>query len=495
MTKYFEAYEKFDFSFLVSKLSLQISKMDLTPKTGESLRQQVTEKQIQLVRLETEDINSVSRGILLDVDYFMENIKEGFSFPLGAIGCIDFDGQPVHNYPLDESTNYSNGALYPDVSTFQNLPWKSGTASVLCHLSTTPGNLNASSYHTRSICKQQFEKLNRLGFDLKSAFEYEFYVVDKETLKPVDTKDNYAATLFNEKGSKISSRIMESLKKIGVCPEKFHMECAPSMFEITVKPSFGIKGADDAIRYRSTVKEICRDERVEALFMTTPFKYEYRSNGQLNHSLWNLTEKTNVFYDAANPTQLSEKGQNWLAGLKAHSKALTCLALPTYNCYQCFLNQEEGFDTGPMLSMNNAWGYDNRTVAHRVKILNESSSYIEYRVPGSAVNPYLITAGLLIAGMDGLKRNLQLTDPPYVGGIYRNEPDCSPYFDIPKTLDEALRCLQEDELFVKELGEEFIEVFVTLKKNEIQRIEEMKKISASDDEILWKLYRNYYQIL
>ena len=468
--------------------------MNPTSITRERIHQEIAEQQIQFVRLETEDINSVSRGILVDADYFLGNLKEGFSFPLGGLGCIDFDGKPVHNYILDEGTNYSNGALYPDLSTFKKLPWKDNTASVLCDMSTTFGDLSTSHCHTRSICKQQFEKLKQLGYDLKSAFEYEFYVVNRETLQPIDARDNYAATLFNEEGSKISCQIMDSLKKIGVFPEKFHMECAPSMYEITVKPSFGVKGSDDAIRYRSTVKEICRTEGVEALFMTTPFKYEYRTNGQLNHSLWSLTDNANVFYDAANPRELSEKGKNWLAGLKAHSKALTCLALPTYNCYQCFLNQEEGFDTGPMLSMNNAWGYDNRTVAYRAKIINETSSYIEYRVPGSAVNPYLVTAGLLIAGMDGLKRNLQLTDPPY-DGIITEEPKCSPYFDIPKTLNEALSCLQEDSLFVKELGNEFIEAFITMKKNEIQRNEEMKRMSDDDEEVVWKFYRNYYQIL
>uniref|UniRef100_A0A7M5XC28 Lengsin n=1 Tax=Clytia hemisphaerica TaxID=252671 RepID=A0A7M5XC28_9CNID len=302
------------------------SKMDTTKKTKEEFCQEISksiaEEKIQFVRLEVEDINSISRGVLLHVDYFMENIKEGFSFPLGPIGCVDFDGKYVSNTVLDEGTNFGNGALYPDLSTFQKLPWKSGTASVLCDLSTTLSDLNAASIHTRSICKQQFEKLNQLGFTMKSAFEYEFSVVDRETLQLLDATDNYAATLYNEKGFGVGSRIMDSMNKIGIFPEKFHMEFAPSVYEITMKPSFGLKGSDDAIRYRSIVKEICRDEGVEALFMTTPFINGFHSNGQLNHSLWNLTEKTNVFYDSANPGQLSEKGKSWLAGLKAHSKAL-----------------------------------------------------------------------------------------------------------------------------------------------------------------------------
>ena len=446
---------------------------------------------IQFVRLEIEDMNGISRGVLLDVDHFLENIQEGFSFPFGGVGCIDFDGKGVHNDLLDEKINFSNGVLYPDLETFRKIPWKMNTASVICdltHAHYVDKNVKncLSLFHTRLICKRQLASLKNLGFALKSSLEYEFYIADRKSLLPIDNEENYSSTFFNEKSSNLAIAIMSNLKKYQIDPEKFHMECAPSMHEITIKPYFGIKSADNSMRFRSTVKETCLQNNVHALFMTNPYKYEYRSNGQFNHSLWDGERNINMFFGSLR--NLSPVGKNWLAGLRTHSKALACLALTTYNCYQCFRNQDEGFDTGPMLSMNSAWGYNNRTVGFRVQASNPKASYIEYRIPGAAVNPYLMMAGILIAGMDGIKRSLALEDAPFDGNISKASPS-SPYFDIPRCLADAVGALQDDCLFVKELGEDFIEAFVTLKKNEIERI---KKHSDNEEE-LWKFQLQYYK--
>lgn len=434
-------------------------------------------------------MNGIPRGILVDVDHFSNNIDTGFSFPIGVIGGIDFDGKGVSNYLLDEKTNYSNGVLYPDLKTFRKIPWKADTCSVICDLASSYHKEDeCSQFHTRSICKRQLTELNDLGYDLKTALEYEFYVVDKDSLMPIDTEENYASTFFNEKSSDLACKIMTNLKEYDIKPEKFHMECATSMHEITIVPYFGIKGPDSAMRFRSTVKEICLGRDEHAMFMTNPYKYEYRSNGQMNHSLWDMNHENNVFYEST--YKLSRIGKSWLAGLKAHSKALACLALPTYNCYQCFRNQDEGFDTGPMLSMNSAWGYENRTVGFRVKAMRSRTPYIEYRVPGAAVNPYLLEAGLLIAGLDGIKRGLGLNEGPY-NGIITQEPTSSPYFDLPRSLGEALDDLQNDSLFVEQLGKDFVEAFVTLKKNEIETI---NKHSENEEE-LWKFQLQYYKII
>ena len=452
------------------------------------VQQIIKDENIKFVRIEVEDMNGISRGTIVDIDHFVKYIEDGFSFPVGVIGGIDFDGKGVSNYLLDEKTNYSNGVLHPDLNTFSKIPWKNNTGSVICDLASSYHEDKCSIFHTRSICKRQLVDLTKLGYDLKTSFEYEFYVVDKDSLVPIDAEENYASTYFNAKSSDLACEIMTNLKEYDIKPEKFHVECAPSMHEITMVPYFGIKGPDSAMRFRSTAKEICLRKDIHALFMTNPYKYEYRSNGQLNHSLWDVNHEKNIFYESLN--KLSPIGKNWLAGLKAHSKALACLALPTYNCYQCFRNQDEGFDTGPMLSMNSAWGYENRTVGFRVKVMNPTASYIEYRVPGAAVNPYLVEAGLLIAGTDGIKRNLCLEDEPY-DGIMTKEPTSSSFFDLPRSLEEALCDLQSDSLFVEQLGKDFIEAFITLKKNEIETI---KKHSGSEEE-LWKFQLQYYKII
>ena len=46
-------------------------------------RELIRDKGIEFVRIECEDINCVSRGFTLDVDFFIDNLKEGFGIPKG----------------------------------------------------------------------------------------------------------------------------------------------------------------------------------------------------------------------------------------------------------------------------------------------------------------------------------------------------------------------------------------------------------------------------
>ena len=451
------------------------------------VQQIIKDENIKFVRVEVEDMNGISRGTIVDIDHFIKKIDTGFSLPYFLIGSITFDGRIISNPIMGEKVNFSDGVLYPDLETFQKVPWKNDTASVICNYSllSYDGDRKPSPFHTRSICKRQLVELNKLGYDLMTSLEYEFYITDKDSLMPIDKDENYLSAFFNAKSSDLACEIMTNLKEYNIKPEKFHMECATSMHEITIVPYFGIKGPDSAMRFRSTAKEVCLEKDLHALFMTAPYPKKEYLNGQLNHSLWDIKHEMSMFYEA--PRKLSKIGRSWLAGLKAHSKALACLALPTSNCYESYNAFPKEDD--PMLAINNGWGYDNRTVGFRAKIESQKTSYIEYRVPGAAVNPYLLMAGVLIAGIDGIKRNLELDDKAYEGSIMMKEPSTSPYFDLPRSLEEAIGDLQSDSLFVEQLGKDFIEAFVTLKKNEIETI---KKHSGSEEEY-WRFQLQYYK--
>jgi glutamine synthetase len=90
-------------------------------------------------------------------------------------------------------------------------------------------------------------------------------------------------------------------------------------------------------------------------------------------------------------------------------------------------------------------------------------------VPDSSANPYLATAALIVAGLDGVDRKLE---PP---------ADCSvDLFDLslaqvkglgiallPQSLGEALDALAADELICSALGQTLTHEFLSLKRAEI----------------------------
>ena len=101
-------------------------------------------------------------------------------------------------------------------------------------------------------------------------------------------------------------------------------------------------------------------------------------------------------------------------------KGLTALYCPSVNCYRR-LNRCVAPGSG-------TWGYDDRTATMRVKASSPSATYMENRLPSSVANPYLVMAGTIAAGIDGINRKLKCPPP--------RDQDAA---KLPLNLEEALQ--------------------------------------------------------
>ncbi|VDP99916.1 unnamed protein product [Trichobilharzia regenti] len=133
---------------------------------------------------------------------------------------------------------------------------------------------------------------------------------------------------------------------------------------------------------------------------------------------------------------------------------MTAISCPTVNCYRRLHRH-----LAP--SVVN-WDLYDRFVAIRVKNTDEKRTFIENRVPSSAACSYLVMAATLAAGLDGLERKLQ---PPPTGV----KPGQGGYTEkdvklLPVTLQEALKMLKEDQIFVSKLGVDLVDWFIQVKE-------------------------------
>ena len=378
-----------------------------------------------------------------------------------------------------------NVDLKPDLQSFCILPWleetSAPTASIMCDLELKGRDLEYWRVCCRQQCKTQLQKLKEMGYSLFSAFEYEFYLVDKDTFKPIfDVTSLYSDTFIDEIRPFVY-KTMKTLDAMGINTEMFTTEFAPGQQELTLSPEFGIKSMDNAIRYKKVVKAIAKKHGMEALFLSKPYPEESGSSNHFNHSLWHTNEKTNAFSDPDKPYKLSEICMSWIGGLQEHSKALAALFWANMNCF-------ERCKPGTFAPTNNSWGFDNRTICYRVKNDSPSVTYVENRIPGAGSNPYLVTTGCLIAGMDGIKRNLKPKSEPYKGNLYEVEKLPEGIESLPTSFEEALRYLQEDEVLSKELGDVFIKAFSVLRNDEIKKWNE----NFESDEQRFEYYRKLY---
>jgi glutamine synthetase len=93
---------------------------------------------------------------------------------------------------------------------------------------------------------------------------------------------------------------------------------------------------------------------------------------------------------------------------------------------------------------------------------------VEIRSPDSTCNPYLLFSAIISAGMDGVDR--ELTPPESrsedVFSLTDEERDRLGIRMLPATLEEALRCLEQDTVIKDALGSRLFQAYIKIKREE-----------------------------
>ncbi|XP_072171094.1 lengsin-like [Diadema setosum] len=423
-------------------------------RTCEEVLQEIKEQDILAVRFEQTDMNGIARSKTIPSCHFREKATGGLNFYLGHV-ALGVQAELIEGAGYNEETGYADAVMFPDYDTFQVLPWVKRTGRILTE-PTYKGKFVGA--HPRVVARKQLEQLKTLGLSLFSAHEHEFYLLDKETLQPFNNDVNAHSTIRGAPVSDFLNSLIEYLPKVGVNVECVENEYGPGQVEISYKPAFGIRAADNAHTYKTSIKEIALLNGYVATFMSKPYLDKDGSSCHFCHSLWDLEGKTPLLYDSSDPQGLSQIAKWWIAGLLAHSPAIHILMEPTVNC----LKRTQPFKFCPV---NATWGMDNRSCAIRVKVNGGKGTYIENRMGASGCNPYLVLAATVAAGMDGITNRLPL--PPECTGNAYMEEDLPPKTPaLPNNTEDALQALLSDEVIREALGEDFIKCFSAIRINE-----------------------------
>jgi glutamine synthetase len=117
----------------------------------------------------------------------------------------------------------------------------------------------------------------------------------------------------------------------------------------------------------------------------------------------------------------------------------------------------------------------NRSAAVRIPMYSPSpkGKRIEFRPPDPLANPYLAFPAMLMAGLDGIARNLKPSDPLDMN-LYDLPPDVlADVPTVPTTLDEALDALQDDHGFLTEGGvftDDLIETYIEFHREQSDKV-------------------------
>lgn len=366
----------------------------------------------------------------------------------------------------------------PDPATYSVLDWVPGTASLLSDQLGHDG-LDWGSC-TRSFLKRAIADAASLGIQVQAAFEDEFYLaheVDGEVVPWADGPCYSSAGM--DRAAAVMSDIVDSLTAQGIEVEQAINEFGPGQQEIAVRYRDALGAADQQIKFRDTVRGIAEVRHgLIASFAAKPFPQGVGSGAHIHFSLWSPDGSRNLLYDPeAGHRLLSTVGRSFVAGVLLHLPALVALTCPSYNSYERLVPHAWAGSTV-------SWGPDNREASVRVASVfrgrEAESTNVELKTCDPSCNPYLALGGLITAGLDGVRRELEppepvLHDPASLDAGAQVRHGVRP---LPRSLREALATLQADPVLFPALGDLLGRCIIAVRTSEVEAFEAMSPEAA-----------------
>jgi glutamine synthetase len=429
-----------------------------TNKSIDEMKEFVLKKardnKIKFIRLWFTDV----QGILKSFSVTVEGLEEALSEGMG------FDGSSIEGYSRIEE---SDMIAMPDPSTFQILPWRpteNGVARMFCDIMQPDGQHFDGD--PRWVLKRNLKKAKDLGYTFYVGPELEFFYFKSDEGPPeVLDKGGYFDLTTLDVASNLRRESVLYLEALGIDVEYSHHEVAPSQHEIDLRYADALTMADNAMTYRTVIKEIATKNGVYATFMPKPL---FGENGSGMHTHQSLFQgDRNSFFDAEDKFNLSVTAKQYIAGLLHHCKEFVAVTNQWVNSYKRLV---PGYEAPVYIS----WARRNRSTLVRVPLYKpgkEKATRVEFRCPDPACNPYLAFSVMLAAGLEGIKKKYEL-GPPVEQNIFemdllkREEAGID---TLPDNLYEAIKCMESSTLIKDTLGEHVFTKFIENKKIEWER--------------------------
>ena len=424
------------------------------PETLAEVMKAIEANNIEFIRYESPDINGISRGKLVGLDNFQRTVEKGLAM---VSDLLTWDPQADVAWlgtGYAEDITFADLLFKPDLSTFQIVPWSDATARVLGDLYFYDGRPALGS--SRHILKHVLNTAADMGYVVRSGSEYEFYILNPETREPIFGGHQIMTTIKHE-NHPVLRDIMRSMTQMGISITTCNTEWGPAQYEINYDPADGIAAADQGFTWKNGIKEIAEHHDLLITIMTKPW-IDLSANGSHFHvSLLDSDTGENAFHDPGSPDGLSALCRWFIGGQLAHAPALTAFLAPTVNCYKRYQPNTYAPDSI-------SWGHENRSVGVRVKAWRGKGTHIENRMACGSSNPYLVAAAVLAAGLDGIRRQIDPSEP-----IQTNAYNLTELPRIPKTLEASLDALQADQDLLEILPPEGVQAFVVNKQYELAK--------------------------
>lgn len=426
--------------------------MEPTDKAS-ALVEELKGRKVRYVRFELPDLHGTSRTKVVPIDMVEGYARKGLNFYGGTV-ALDSASNVVGGTGMAEEVSYRDQQLIPDPTTLRVVPWLEDTAKVICDARWGPDEPIKAS--PRYVLKSLLDEAAAMGYEVLMGHEFEFYLLDRETHEPLFGGVHIFNSVRNHYVPFLDS-VLDQLQKIGIDVITHNCEYSPSQFEINFGPGRGLEGADKAFTFKNSIKELAHRAGYLATFMSKPASDMAGCGCHVHMSLVRKEDGKSAFNDPKGTDGMSDVMRAFARGILDHAEALMALIGPTPNCYRRLRPHT-------FAPSNISWGIEDRTALVRIKHPGAEEGHIEMRAASGLSNPYLTAAGVLAAGLLGVKARSEL--PPQAQGPSEENPELP---KLPPGLGAALDALEANEGMRELLGEDFVKVFTTVKRFELAR--------------------------
>ena len=389
--------------------------------------------------------------------------------PARAIADMQEDGAGFAGFAtwLDLTPAHPDMLAVPDPEAAIILPWNKEIAWV-------PGNCVMEGEDVaqapRNVLRKLIAEAAEEGMHVKTGIEAEFFLLTPAGDQISDEYDTAAKPCYDQQAFMrrldVIREISDHMLELGWGAYQNDHEDANGQWEMNWDFDDALATADKHSFFKFMAKCVAEKHGYRATFMPKPVEGLTGNGCHAHISVWDKAGKTNVFAAEPNDSSqtaelgLSDKGRHFLGGIMKHASALAAITNPTVNSYKR-LNAPRTMSGATWAPNTVTWTGNNRT--HMVRA--PGPGRFELRLPDGAVNPYLLQAVIIAAGLSGLRSQADPgkrhdIDMYAEGHKVRGAPK------LPLNMLDAMRAYDKDKELKASMGEEFSSAYLKMKQQE-----------------------------
>lgn len=368
--------------------------------------------------------------------------------------------------------------LLPDLDAVVPLAGQPGWAWAPVDRMTQDGEVHPGC--SRSLLRRIVSAAREEGLEFRASIEVEFALglaaAPHPAFEPACLGSAYGMTRLVEQ-SDFCAEVLAALAAQGVDVDQIHPEYSAGQYEISVGVLDPVGAADRSVLVRQTVRAVAQRHGLRVSFSPSVVAGGVGNGGHLHLSAWR--DGVNLHSSGDGRHGMTPEAESFVAGVVDALPALAAVTTPSPASY---LRLQPSHWAGVFA----CWGHETRETAVRLVTgmtgHRDRAANLEVKCADLAANPYLLVAGVVAAGLEGL-RTKRVLGEEVVGDPAGLDPDEAARRGVrrlPTSLAEAVEAFRSDPRSVAAFGDLVVDAVVAVREGEHARTEGMDPAAVAE---------------